>query len=708
MRPGAALGQEKSGESTAEDSAAVALPAIQVTEKKDAPDGSSQSGYRYEDASVGPLGRANLKDTPYSINVTSGELIENRSAHSEYEALKTNPAVSSLMESTGYSSMSRVMIRGFTAADQNDLRDGLVDRSFTLIPFENVERVEVLNGFSSFLSGFSDLGGTINYVTKQPPASMYAAADTGIYGGSILFARADVGGPVQGTDGKLSFRVNAAKEGGATYLEDSEQQRGFISGIVKYQPTPDTTLKIDFWNQNFTLDGLQSYVNVNPGAGVGVPSAASFSARKQYGQPWTYNDAEKTQAGIFFDSKLSDVFTLRAAFRYADMWREYKFVDDTLTAVPGVYKESATTTPRQFETTRSAYALMDADFDTAGLKHHLTFGYSGTGFVFRRGADIVTALGTTNLAAPGGFVQPFVALGPSNQYNRQDMDNLVVGDRIELTDKFSVLGGATYAMDYASSWGGGTTASTLYQTAVTPSAALMFKPRANITTYVSYMEGLATGGTAPNTYNGVAVANAGQMLGPSVSRQVELGSKATFGRVDLAAALFYIDKINELVDPGDMVYKQQGREVHQGLEFNASGKLTDGLSLTGGFTLMDARVQSTNDPTVEGKIPVNVPEQQARLYLEYVPSFARDFTAVAGVFYNGRRPVDSQNVSFLSDSTTFDVGLRYQPRLLGHDFSLNLMLQNVFDTAYWAYYRSGDGLFLGEPRTIALTLRATW
>ena len=35
-------------------------------------------------------------------------------------------------------------------------------------------------------------------------------------------------------------------------------------------------------------------------------------------------------------------------------------------------------------------------------------------------------------------------------------------------------------------------------------------------------------------------------------------------------------------------------------------------------------------------------------------------------------------------------------------------MQNIFNTAYWAYYRSGDGLLLGNPRTVALTIKASW
>lgn len=691
----------------------VELPSVQVTGKQESSDGSVESGYRYDDASVGPLGKTPLRDTPYSIHVTSGELIRNRGAHTQYDALKTNPAVSSLMSSFGYSSMSRVMIRGFSASDQNDMRDGLVDRSFTVIPFENVERVEVMNGMSGFLYGFSTPGGAVNYITKQPPEKMYVSADTGFYAGKVFYGHVDVGGPISPTNDRLSFRINAALEGGETYLDDSNMYRNFVSAIVKYKLGESTTIWADFWNQYFTQDGIQSYFSVDPGAGIGVPSASDFSARKQYGQSWTYNHARKTVGGVGFESKLNDTFTLRSAFRYGDMWREYRYVTNALTTTPGVYTESATASPRSYETTRSAYALMDATFDTWSFSHKLTFGYSGTGFVFKRGKDVTQTLGTSNINAISAFFEPAVALGSSNLCYREDMDNFILGDRIDLTEKISVLAGVTYAMynlnTNSDTWGGPVGGSHQFQTAFTPTLALMYKPWKTVTTYASYMEGLAGGGIAPTTYGGKAVLNAGEVMKPSISRQYEVGAKATFGKLDLGAALFYIDKVNEFTDSNTLTYKQDGREVHKGVEVNATGRLTDNLSLTGGFTFMDARMEKTNSAATEGKVPVNVPDKQARLYMEYNLPFAKEVTVAAGVFHNGKRYVDTQNISYLSESTTFDAGLRYEPKVLGHDVCVNLNVKNIFDTSYWSYYSKGNGgLFLGEPRTVTLSLKATW
>ncbi|MGE4559955.1 MAG: TonB-dependent receptor, partial [Desulfobulbus sp.] len=434
---------------------------------------------------------------------------------------------------------------------------------------------------------------------------------------------------------------------------------------------------------------------------------SSFDAKTQYGQSWTYNYSRKTLAGIALESQLTDVFKLRTGFRYGDMWREYQYVSVMLDDSLENYTETAIGSPRQHEITRSGNALVDAAFDTFGLGHTVTFGVTGTNFTYTRGDDVKSVLGTSTIADPVDYDDPALALGGTNVWYEQEYLNWVLGDRIQFDDQWSVLIGFNRASLSLDRWGSGSALSNsnYKQDHLTPTYALMYKPIDNMTTYLSYMEGLATGGTAPTTYNGETVVNGGDMLSPSVSKQYEIGSKATFGQVDLTAALFYIDKINEYTDPDDLVYKQDGRQVHKGVEFTLTGKITPNLSMVGGFTWLDAEIERSNDASLEGKTPVNVPEKQARIYLDYILPFAPQYTVSAGAFYNGKRPVNANNTAYLDESLTFDTGLRYLTTVDGHDVSVNLNVINVFDTAYWAYYRSGDGLFLGEPRTVALNVK---
>jgi iron complex outermembrane recepter protein len=679
------------------------VPEVVVTGNKDAPpEGRAEDGYRTSTGSFGVLGKTTLKEVPFSLNVTPGALIENSNAHTLGDALKTNPTATVLMAPSGYTSMTRMMVRGFTAADQSETRDGLVDRSFSFPPIENVDRIEVLNGFSGFLSGFSALGGAVNYVSKRPSDQPLYSVRSGFYGGGIAFGHADIGGPVPGTGDRLGYRLNAYHEYGSTFINGSNQKRTVVSNRMEYKIRDESRVWADAWHQEYKATGLQPYFALS--AGVRVPDA--FDATKQYGQSWTYNKAEKTVLGAGFDAKLNDTFTLRTGYRWGTMWRQYAYVGNTLNT-NGTYTEKYTTSPRQNEVTHSAYALLDATFDTWGIGHTVTGGYTGTDYSYDRGDDVSVTLGSSTIASPAVYANPNRRVGGTNTWQSNYLDNYLISDRIAVTDWLSVLAGITHAAVKQRAHGTGTAISTsnYRKTAYTPSAAVMVKPWADTTLYASYMEALV-GGESTSVATAV---NKNTVLDPSISRQYEIGAKTTLHGVDLSAALFRLDKVNSEIDPADNVFKQDGREVHQGIEFMASGRPLDNLTVGGGFTLMDARIEKAiANPALTGKIPVNVPKLQARLYAEYTLPWVPDVTLTGGVNYFGKRPVDARNTDYLDAATTVDAGLRYEPEVLGHKVSAALTVANVFDKRYWAYFRSGDGLLAGAPRVVSVSVKATW
>jgi iron complex outermembrane recepter protein len=672
--------------------------------------GTAANGYLAKSAgNVGPFANVNLQDTPYSVSVTPGALFENNNAHTESEALKTNPTVVPLIESNGPSaSLSRIQIRGFTAADQDELRDGITDRSFTFPPLENVDHIEVLNGPSGFLYGFSEPGGTVNYVSKQPTATPFATLSSGIYGGAIGFVHGDAGGLVD-AEGRWRYRVDLYQEDGDTYIDHGTQQRTLFSGITTYQLGENSTIALDYYHQDYKVTGIR--VDFAPyvlnGVSI-VPSA--FNASKQYGQPWTNNTSEKDVLGTKFVSELDDVFTFRSAVRYASMWRDNTYIDGILTDAIGDYKEQTTMTTRQHETTWGGYTLMDANFDAASLHHLITFGYTDSYYYYTRGPNVTTQLGATNVDAPASFPEPNVVIPGDSNFQAQNLGNVVLGDRVTFNQYWSALVGVNDARVNQTGGGINGPASSVLgtpvynQDKVTPNTSLMFKPVSWATLYGTFIEALELGDQAPDTTNGIPVVNAGAVLAPSASTEYEAGVKMDFGRYFLSTAFFNINKVNAEVNPATNYYIQDGREVHQGIEVIGKGKITDQLTFVGGFTLMQARVdEATALPASNGKIPINVPEAQARGYFEYAlpQSLASGVTLVTGANYYGRRPVDALNTGFMPAATTFDVGLRYEPVVFGRKLAFNLTVSNLFNEAYWASYNTG--MLLGAPRIIAFS-----
>ena len=383
------------------------------------------------------------------------------------------------------------------------------------------------------------------------------------------------------------------------------------------------------------MQGLATYINpanLGTSKAVAVPDASAFLMTRQYGQDWTFNKAEKTMVGLGFDLKLNDMLTVRGGFRYGAMWRSYAFVDATLTNNKGNYTEIITEDRPQTEYNRAEYLPLDARVPVWTLVNNFTAGYTGTDFVYGRGSDINSKAFASTIDMPTVVSNPNSALGPLNSFNHQIWDNLIFADRIEFLEKFTLLGGVNYAQLKDASWNQFGVTTARYDAAGTsPAVGLTWRFLPEVSAYASYMQALEAGDTAPST-----AVNANQVLAPSVSTQYEGGVKSTYGGVTATAALFRIEKVNAELNPNNNIYMQDGREIHQGLEVMFTGKVLPDLAAVGGFTFLHAYVdKATANPLTNGKTPVNVPEQEARLRLEYALPCNRDIKVAFGPEFLG-------------------------------------------------------------------------
>jgi iron complex outermembrane receptor protein len=232
------------------------------------------------------------------------------------------------------------------------------------------------------------------------------------------------------------------------------------------------------------------------------------------------------------------------------------------------------------------------------------------------------------------------------------------------------------------------------KSAITPSASLIFKPIPSLSTYFTYMEGLEQGGVAPETYYGHHVTNAGEVFAPMVDKQYEFGAKQTVGKLLITGALFYIDKADQYVDPNTYTYGQDGREVHKGFEFTMTGKVTDNLTLLGGFTIMKCTATKTQTPDTQNDRPVDTADEMAKFYVEYALPQVPGLTLDGGVYYTGSFDNFANTVEY-PGVVTFDLGARYKMKLRNTTVTYRLNVQNLTDKNYWM---SSD--YVGPPRTI--------
>ena len=674
------------------------VPVTEVTVKapKEKPaTGTVAEGYRVENTTTtGPWGEMKLQDTPYSIHVMSSELIENVQAGSREQLFKMDPLLQTFL-GDNRAGANAAYLRGFVATEYED---GIRFNEYNLYT-EDRERMEVFTGAAGFLYGPENIGGTINWITKRPTDTPLADITIGTYGWDQGYVHGDFGGPLD-KEGKLGVRFNVVEEEGHTTVDDQKTKRELYSGAVDYH-IADTAL--------LQLNG--SYVRAQ---GDGITPFWSFSTThyttpnvaRDWGQDYTQYDNETYRGGAKFTWDIGDHFTFRSGFNYEELYSNefigvLNFVQPNNTYNQEIYDVAPYTV-----TQKGGYAFLDTKFETGPVQHKITAGFSGDYLREDDPPDIFASktVDGLSLVSPTFVPEPTFVTGTkvlTIAYFTENRSSLI-GDNIKFNDQWSALAGVAYEEILSKHYNTSDNAltSAYDKGATTPTASLMYKPVPWLTTYATYIEALEEGLIVPT---GAQYTNSGEVFSPLISHQYEVGAKATVGGMLLTAALFDIEKANQfsVTNPnGTQTYTQDGREVHEGIEFTATGKVTDQLRLFGGLTFMECKVTSDrSDPAFDGNRPQNVANNMAKVYAEYDLPFLRGLTLTGGVYYTGNFYADAANRDKLPSVVLGDAGARYTTRIYGFPTIFRLDVTNVANKSYWIV-----GQYEGVPRSAALSM----
>lgn len=680
----------------------MALPDVNVNARAAAQDGSAAAGYRTENVkNVGALGGMRLQDTPYSISVVSKEMLQNTQTTSTDDVFKRNPFTQLYSpKNAGYA--SAVAIRGFSSAGNLSIaNDGLrYSTGFDAGNYvEEMEQIEILTGLSGFLYGPASPGGLVNYVLKRPTYERYNSVTLGNAGGDNYYLHGDFGGPID-DQGVFAYRVNVLTQDGETAIDMQKRRRQMITMALDWNVSDDLLIQFDASHKKSEVRGLNSYWYVNNGADR--PDAKDLSNDKLYSQKWAFSDTEQDRIGSRFNWRLDDVFTLRGALGYSEYTEEYTYTGPTVYS-SGVYTQPLYAFAPTDSAETSAYLFLDSVFDTGTIGHKVTVGYQGNSVRTKQHEDHIpvgyqwnSVVGTVPIGTSPQVDKPGYSIGNKAQHisSTSSMDSFLIGDTITFNPQWSsVLGLVHSKIDtYANDFVYGTGKTRYAKSETSPNVSLIYKPVDWLTTYATYIEGLQSGGTAPD---GVANLPRGTPLSPEVSEQYEIGAKAQLGEALFTLALFNIDKPNYITN---FAYTPNGRQENYGLEFGVTGKVTRDLTLVGGITLLDPEVKKSNSPEFEGKKPTNVASTLAKLYTEYDVNDLPGFALTGGAYYTGKQYADGANNYSLPSFTTFDAGARYRMPVADNTLTLRANVSNLANKEYWL-----NSYYLGDPRTLTFS-----
>lgn len=663
---------------------------------------------------AGILGTRDAQETPFSITSYTNDLIQDRQARSVGEVLQNDPGV---RVARGFGNFQEsYFIRGFILGSDDVAYNGL----FSLLPRQYIatelfERVEVLRGASAFLTGANPggggLGGSINLLPKRAPKEALNRVTVGTGSGGYGQVAADISRRF-GPDGAAGIRLNAAARDGGTSVDGEKAKLGLASVGLDWR-SRDVRLSGDIGWQDNRLRATRP--NVSLGGVTSVPAPPDASSN--FAQPWTYSNERDVFGTLRAEWDLTSSTTAWAAYG-ARRGKEAN-------SLANLTVDNATTGAGS--TSRFDNAREDrVDTGEVGLRGKLRTGTIGHEWVVSAarfeaerdnafGFDFANTL-ATNLYRPVAYPQPAFSaftffggnLADPARTGRTVLRSVAVGDTLSLAgDRLLLTLGLRHQTLAVSSYafGTGTLQSDYGRSRNSPAVAAVWKFDRQWSLYANHIEGLTQGDTAPATFNGQPVANAGQALAPYVSRQEEVGVKYDGGRLGGSLALFSTRKPRGIVDASG-VFTDGGSDRHQGAELNVFGEATRGLRLLGGATWLDARQQSTGSPATDGKRVIGVPRFQATLGAEWDVPGLQGLALDARAVHTGSSYADSANTLKVPAWTRLDLGARYLVEIGGRAVTIRARVDNVTNRNYWASAGGFPGfgyLVAGAPRTFTLS-----
>lgn len=671
------------------------LPAVKVSADA-VPASPPQSALAYlnKDVSPGALGNKVVLDTPFSITVVDNSEITQRGAKSIGQIFFSDPAVYTPTPSSS-TDWWGTQIRGL------GVRNYYIDDIPLMLnwggdfPIEVIDNVAALKGLTGFMYGFGTPGGALSYQLKRPTATPETAVTLGYRNPKLFSAHVDTSHNL-GND--FALRTNIATEQGTAY-NANEIDRSVVSLALDKQFGTSLIWQsaLIYEDTKNTAEPFQFYLSAYDVAGSGDRLPKVTYDYDDINIDNAYYKTETVLASTGIEWQINDQWMLNYQLGFSRKdHRSNKAFADLLNA-DGDYSGAIYNFAGQLNTLFTQ-AMLQGTVWVFDMKHELVGGlglqrnktlYSD--FAYRSDAF------TGNIHEPQPYLMrltPDFSLNPASPEIVQE--NVFVSDTIHFSEQWQAIAGLRLT-DYHNK--------TVYRTReLSPTLALIYKPNAHTSLYGSYVEGLEPGSRVADRY-----ANAGDVLDATVSKQTEIGIKGQADAWDYSAAIFSIDRANEMdVMRGTELYlSQDGLLAYQGAEFSTAYQFTRNLNIGLAAIYLDAAIEkvSAASADIEGNTPANAPKWQLVGNAQYrVPGIDGLSVHGAARYFDASYAGDSNHLTVPS-RTVVNAGFSYDFDVQGHAMTLLGNINNVFNKKYWASggYTSGN---IGEQRNISLTLTA--
>ena len=723
--------------------------------------GAVENAYRVDNVEAGgPLGNTPILDLPYSVNVISRQLIDDTQSRNFKEAAKYLPLVS-FQEMQG-PEVLRPETRGMQGSNmQNDRKDGMGIAVTTPSALEEYEQVEAVTGLGGALYGPANPSGMFNFDTKRPTEQPFREIELGYEGSTVGTVHTDVGGRF-GKNQMFGYRTNLLLAEGAGYVTGSELRRQLAAVAADVRLTANTVIEGNFSYYNLFQHGYPGWFSYAPSIGpkgILLPPNAPDPTLPGFGQSFS---------GVDLTSQIAE---LRVKHDFSSNWhmvvgglnqlsdRNINTAVNQLIDNSGNYKSylanSFSSLAPRFQVD-SDLAYLTGKFKTGGLRHEVVIG--STGYRFASYSPVTSPAKTAvctvntpqgicqaNISDPLVYVEPAAGLfsyaktSPSTGIYVSSIirqQGFSLADTVTLTPHWLVRLAAsqdwTWTDSYADSAATGYLRTSIpggyVSQGVSPSASLMFKPRADMTIYGTFADSIQAPDAAAANSGNIVIVNASQALPPYRSKEGEIGYKLRVRKINFSTALFRVERpfanyATGVVDPvcgaqsgtpNCEAFRITGNQLNYGIETMLSGRIFESLIVTGGLSVLNPKLTDTGNAATNNKNFVGIPDYKSNILAEY------HLPKLTGAFFNvdwqhvGRRPIDDINSVYTPQFNTFDFGVRYTTRVLGKLTTWRVAANNATNVHYWSTLGPGSitgqstGSYLGhlgEPRLVTASMR---
>ena len=654
---------------------------------------------------------ASLEHIAGSTTIITQETLEKTQPLSLQDALRKTPGVHGV-ETDGYGFYPRITIRGIGSDMSRKvllLEDGAPialgpytePSAYYHPPMERIERIEILKGSGSIANGPSNVGGVINYVTKQPRDGGNIVMSAGNFNYKSLLAEYGV------VEKDYSFSVSALKKEG-----DGWRDMGFdatdvvVKGALKLNDNNTLGVKLT----RYEHEAAHTYLGLT---------------QKEYEEDYNQNKAkndtmfvERTSVDVTHEYLSNSGFALKTLAYYNTASRDWWRQNNSFNAVTGLTDmgNNADGRLRSFEVMGVDSRLSDS-FDIAGMEHNVEAG--------------VKLHAETMKNKRVGTADPYNYVIDASRYDdgiREDDTRKAQALTVFAQDTISVTQNTTLTpgvraerytqereLHGGSSFTGGTSAQTT-NTEFIPGLGVThkFSKAANL------FAGVHKGFAPPRVADAVSGDGEAVELEAERSTNYEIGLRGTLKNTHYEVTYFRLDFENQIISQSESIgaggsgRTNGGSTLNQGLELSGDYRLNENITLGGNYTYL-ATAEFTGSrfsgsTNISGNRLTYAPEHLLNLSAVYD---AQIWGAGLGYSYVSEQYSDVLNSTtgsadgkggIIPSYNLWDVNAWY---VVNKNAKLNLAIKNLTDEKYIAS-RAPGGINPGMGMNAQASLRISF